>query len=167
MIEQLVFYSLAAVTVGAALAVVLLRNVLHSALFLGLALAGVAGIFASLGADFLFASQLLVYVSGVAVLVVFVVMLAGRASELNLSQTNKQVPGALVVCGATYLGLRAFIRLFAERAASGTPAPTTHEIARRLLTDYALPFELISLILVVALVGAVMFTGQQPEEERP
>ena len=61
---------------------------------------GVAGIFGSLGADFLFAAQILVYVSGIAVLILFVVLLSGRASDFVLRQTNEQWAGGLVVCGA-------------------------------------------------------------------
>ena len=171
--ELVVFYSLSAVTILSALAVVLLRNVLHSSLFLGLALAGVAGIFASLGADFLFAMQILIYVSGVAVLVVFVVMRAGRASELHMIQVNKQWVGALVVCGLIFYGMRSLLGVYSDRAASGMAMETTRELGRILVGRspadaeyglYALPFELISLILIVALLGAVLFT--RPDEAR-
>lgn len=171
--ELVVFYSLSAVTVLSALAVVLLRNVLHSSLFLGLALAGVAGLFASLGADFLFAVQILVYVSGVAVLVVFVVMLAGRASELRRIQVNKQWVGALVVCGIIFCGMRSLLSGYGDRAASGMAVETTRELGRILIGRspadaeyglYALPFELISLILIVSLLGAILFTS--PEADR-
>ena len=71
MIQSVVFYSLAGLTILAALAVVTLRNVLHSALFLGVCLAGVAGLFASLSADFLFAVQILIYVGGISILILF------------------------------------------------------------------------------------------------
>ena len=163
--ELVVFYSLAAVIVISALAVVLLRNVLHSALCLGLALAGVAGIFGSLGADFLFAAQILIYVSGVAVLVVFVVMLAGRASELHMVQTNKQWVGALSVCGLTLYFTRDVLMTYAGRRAPDAPAlePMTRELGHLLLSDFAVPFELISLILIISLIGAVFFT--RPEAE--
>jgi len=94
MLQQIVFFSLAAVTVLSALAVVTMRNTVHSALFLGLTLGGVGGLFAMLGADFLFAGQIMVYVGGIALLVMFVVMLLGRASDLHLRQVN---PGATVL----------------------------------------------------------------------
>lgn len=161
--EQLVFWCLAGVTLVSALAVVILRNVLHSALFLGLALAGVAGLFASLGADFLFAAQLLVYVTGVAVLVLFVVMLSGRASELHLRQINDHWAGALMVCAGLLWGLWRIVSLYRGVRAQGAVRPTTAEIGRLFLGDFAVPFELISVILIVALIGAVLFT--RPEEE--
>ena len=88
MIETIAFYSLSALVLGSALGVVLHRNTVHSSLFLGLSLAGVAGLYALLGADFLFAAQVMVYVSGIAVLVMFVVMLLGRASVLVISMHN-------------------------------------------------------------------------------
>jgi len=161
--EQIVFYSLATVTIISALATVLMRNVLHSALFLGLALAGVAGIFASLGADFLFAAQILIYVSGVAVLVLFVVMLAGRASELNMRQINNQWFGALLVCTVLFGGMWRYISAFGDVRATTIAKPTTHELGRILLSKFAVPFELITLILIVALIGAVIYT--RPEGE--
>ena len=98
MIDQIVFYSLSALVLLSALAVVLHRNTVHSSLFLGLSLAGVAGLFACLGADFLFAAQIMVYVSGIAVLVMFVVMLLGRASDLHNRQVNELWMAALLIC---------------------------------------------------------------------
>ena len=82
MMESIVFYSLAAVTLVSALMVVTLRNTFHSALFLGLSLAGVAGIFGTLGSDFLFAAQIMIYVSGIAVLILFVVLLSGEEGDV-------------------------------------------------------------------------------------
>ncbi len=164
--ETLVFYSLSAVILISALAVVLMRNVLHSALALGLCLAGVAGIFGSLGADFLFAAQILIYVSGVAVLILFVVMLAGRASELNMRQINKQWFGALIVAAVILGGMWRYISAFGElRAPAGAALPTTAPLGRLLLSTLAVPFELITLILIVALVGAVIYTRPEPGEE--
>ena len=156
--DQIAFYSLAAVTLLSALAVVTLRNVLHSALCLGLCLAGVAGLFASLGADFLFASQILVYVSGVAVLVLFVVLLAGRHSELHLRQTNRNWPPALAVAGTALWGLSRVGEGFRGVSADSALRPTTKLLGRLLMDDYAVPFELVSLVLVAALVGAIVFT---------
>ncbi|MFH1725922.1 MAG: NADH-quinone oxidoreductase subunit J [Elusimicrobiota bacterium] len=156
------FYVFAAVTLVAAVCVVLLRNVLHSALMLGLALAGVGGLFATLGADFLFAAQILIYVSGVAVLVLFVVMLSGRASELSLRQTNDQWLAALLICGVTLWGMWRYIAAFGEVRAGAPPEPTTASLGRILMGEFSVPFELASLILVAALVGAVVFTIPEP-----
>lgn len=161
--EAFVFYSLAAVTLVSALGVVTLRNTLHSALLLGLSLAGVAGLFGTLGADFLFGAQLLVYVGGIALLMLFVVMLAGRASELHLKQVNRMWGAGLAICGALFWGMWRYIEPTVTVGAQGEPAPTTARIGRLLLSDLAVPFELITVILIAALIGAVVFT--RPEHE--
>lgn len=161
--ESIAFYALSAVTLLSALGVVLLRNVLHSALLLGLALAGVAGLFASLGADFLFAAQIMVYVGGIALLVLFVVLLSGRHSELHLRQVNDYWLGALAVCAALLSGMWRYLVPLAGVFAQTEPKKTTAPLGRLLLGALAVPFELISLILVVALVGAVIFSRAETE----
>lgn len=164
MLEQIVFYSLSAVVLLSALAVVLQRNTVHSSLFLGLSLAGVAGLFATLGADFLFAAQIMVYVSGIAVLVMFVVMLLGRASDLHLRQVNEFWAAALLICAISSAGLLKIARSFASVTAAGPAVPGTHQIGKLFLGDYLLPFELVSLVLLAALLGAVFFShAERPE----
>ena len=158
MIELAVFYSLSALTLLAALGVVLHRNAVHSSLFLGLSLAGVAGLYASLGADFLFGAQIMVYVSGIAVLVMFVVMLLGRASDLHLRQVNDRWPAALLVCGIGGAGLIKIASSFTQTGAAGPARPGTREIGRLFLSAWLVPFELISVVLLAALLGAVFFT---------
>ncbi len=162
--EQIVFYSLSAVALGAGLAVVLMRNVLHSALMLGLALMAVAGLFGSLGADFLFAGQIVVYVTGVAVLVLFVVMLAGRESDLHSVQTNEKWPLALAIAGVTFCGLWRLFCTYSNTMVRTPAVPTTEGIGILLLSDYALPFELISLILLAALIGAIHFSRAEEKQ---
>src|SRR2546423_13236828 len=110
--EHIIFFSLAGVTLITALGVVLMRNVLHSALSLGLCLLGVAGLFASLSADFLFAAQILIYVGGISVLILFAVLLAARASELVMRQTNEQWLAAGFVCIASMSALMYYLRPF-------------------------------------------------------
>jgi NADH:ubiquinone oxidoreductase subunit 6 (subunit J) len=161
--EAITFYTLSAVTLLSALGVVLLRNVLHSALLLGLCLAGVAGLFASLGADFLFAAQILIYVGGIALLVLFVVLLSGRHSELHLRQVNDYWMGALAVCVALFAGMWRYIVAQAGVLATAKAQPTTARLGAALADYLALPFELVSLILIVALVGAVIFSRPEPE----
>lgn len=163
MIQGIVFYSLAAVTIIAGVCVVLLRNVLHSALMLGLCLLGVAGIYGSLGADFLFASQILIYVGGIAVLILFVVLLAGRASELIARQTNNQWLAGLVVCSVIGWGLYQYTTPYQTTLGPSKMMATTHDLGKILLGDFAVPFELISVILLTALTGAVIFS--KPESE--
>jgi len=158
MLECIVFYGLAAAVLGSALGVVILRNVLHSALFLGLALACTGGIFALCGSDFLFVSQILVYVGGIALLILFVVLLSGRSKDLQSRQINDQWLAALVVAGTTVALLYRSLSVFSNAFARTEPAAATLPIGRLLLTDYLVPFELVSLLLLAALMGAVWFT---------
>lgn len=164
MIELIAFYSLSALVLLSALAVVLQRNTVHSSLFLGLSLAGVAGLFALLGADFLFAAQIMVYVSGIAVLVMFVVMLLGRASDLHLRQVNEFWMAAILICAIAGVGLRKIVIGFAGAAAAAPAAPATRTIGRLFLGEYLLPFELVSLVLMAALLGAVFFSHSEKAE---
>ena len=165
MIESIAFYAMAAVVLTGALLVVTLRNTVHSALALGLSLSGVAGLFACLGADFLFAGQLLIYVGGIAILIVFVVMLLGRTSDLHLRQVNQQWAAALLICAVTGAGLWRMGRLFAGSFIQSPAAATatTRPIGLLMLGDYALPFELISLVLLAALLGAVFFSRKSTD----
>ncbi len=163
MIEQIVFYLLAAVIILSALGVVLLPGAMHSALCLGLCLAGVAGIFASLGADFVFAAQILVYVGGIAVLILFVVLLAGSASDLAARQINGQWLPTLVICAAFIWAFLKIPAYFSGIYGTFTPAPTVKAIAGAMLGDYAVPFELISLVLLASMTGAVLFARRKTE----
>jgi NAD(P)H-quinone oxidoreductase subunit 6 len=157
-----VFWLLAAVTVGSALGVALSRSIVYSAFALMGTLLGVASLFVLLGADFLGVVQLLVYVGGILVLTLFAVMLTHRISDVNVSnRAVGRVPGALLVG----IALVWMIRL-AGRAAwvvkdPQAPAPTTYGIGNAFLTQYALPFELASLVLLAALIGAVVVSRKE------
>jgi len=161
MMEAIAFYVMAAVAVAGALLVVSLRNTVHSALALGLSLAGVAGVFACLSADFLFAAQLLIYVGGIAVLIVFVVMLLGRTSDLHLRQVNEQWAAAALVCAITGAGLWRLTAFFSAAPGGAPHAAQTRPIGLLMLGEYALPFELISLVLLAALLGAIFFSKKE------
>jgi len=164
MIEQIVFYSLSTLILLSALAVVLHKNTVHSSLFLGLSLAGVAGLFASLGADFLFAAQIMVYVSGIAVLVMFVVMLLGRARDLHNRQVNEFWMAALLICAIASAGLLKIARSYGSTFAAAAPEPGTRTIGKLFLGADLVPFELVSLVLLAALLGAVFFTHSERKE---
>jgi NADH-quinone oxidoreductase subunit J len=151
------------VTVASAVLVVTLRNTVHCALALGICLASVAGIFANLGADFLFAGQLLIYVGGIAVLMTFVVMLLGRASDMHNRQVNQQWAAALLICAITGTGLWHAARVYLHVTKAAAGGPTTRAIGLLMLGDLAIPFELISLVLIAALLGAIFFS----HAERP
>ena len=163
MTEQIIFYMLTAVVLFSALGVVLLPGVMHSALCLGLCLAGVAGVFASLGSDFIFAAQVLVYVGGIAVLILFVVLLAGTKADLTTRQINDAWLPALLICAAFSWSFDKITRYFSGIIATTAPHPTIRAMAGALLGDYAVPFELVSVVLLASMTGAVLFGRRKAE----
>jgi len=161
-ISLAVFYLLAAITVGSALGVALSRSIVYSAFSLMGALLGVAATFVLLGADFLGVVQLLVYVGGILVLTLFAVMLTHRISDVNVS--NRAVGGGvgLVVVGVVLV----WMLQVARRAvwvvkAPAAAAPTTYGIGHAFLTDFVLPFEVASIVLLAALVGAIVVSRKE------
>ena len=163
MTEVVVFWTLAVVLVGAALAVVLSKNLFHSVLWLALALTGTAGVFLSLNAEFLAAVQLLLYAGGVITIVVFAIVVTERLVGERLSQTS----GRLVGGAAAALAFLVVVARFIGRAPLAAAAPPmsddlTRILGTEVLTDFALAFELLAVLLLTALVGAIYFA--RPEE---
>jgi NADH-quinone oxidoreductase subunit J len=156
--EVIAFAVLALVLVGSALMVVLSTNLFHAVLWLALALTGTAGVFLLLEAEFLAAVQLLLYAGGVITIVVFAIVVTERLVGESISQTNRRILGG----GLVSLGLLAII----VNGIAGSPLPTsrpplttdvTRAVGETVLTRYALPFELLALLMVAALLGAIYF----------
>ena len=155
------FYLLAAVTVAAGLGVVLTTNVLHSALALMGTLLGIASLFVLLGADFLGVVQLLVYVGGILVLTLFAVMLTSRVDVRVSNRAVGRLP-ALVVAGAVLAVMTRAVTTAAWVAKEpAAPAPTVYGVGNAFLGNYLLPFEIASLVLLVALIGAVVISRKE------
>ena len=155
------FYLIAAIAVVSAAAVVLKRNVMHSALFLALFLLSVAGLFILLDADFLAAVQIILYAGGVMVLILFAIMLTHRISDKLLAQTNRQkwiaVPLCALIFGLVFILLGDAVKAAMLRgAAKPIDGSMTSEMGRLLMTVYGLPFEIASLMLLAALVGTIV-----------
>ena len=161
--EVAVFYVLAAITVGSAAVVVLARSLIYSAFALLFTFVGVAGLYLLLGADFLAASQLLIYVGGILVLLLFGVMLTHKLYDLDLkSEVTQFLPGALV--SATLLAVLAVTAWRTDWAVGPgrAPAATTREIGTLFMSRWLLPFEAASILLLMALVGAAMIVRRKP-----
>lgn len=166
-VQQLVFFILALVTVAAALVVILGRNIVHAALSLVLAFCGVAGLYVLLDAEFLAAVQILLYVGGITILILFAIMLTSRISARGVRILNEQVwVGLVVVGGLLFLILGYVIPKFPYPASPPPPVMTIPSIGRLLMTTYVLPFEVASILLLVALIGAIILArrgnGQSP-----
>lgn len=161
--ETAVFYVLATITVGSAAVVVLARSLIYSAFALLFTFVGVAGLYLLLGADFLAASQLLIYVGGILVLLLFGVMLTHKLYDLDLkSEVTQFLPGALV--SATLLAVLAVTAWRTDWAAGPgrAPAAATREIGKLFMSRWLLPFEAASILLLMALVGAAMIVRRRP-----
>jgi NADH-quinone oxidoreductase subunit J len=161
-ITVVVFYLLAAVTVVSALGVAFSNNIVYSAFALMGTLLGVAALFVLLGADFLGAVQLLVYVGGILVLTLFAVMLTHRIGDVRVS--NRAVGrGAGLVIVSIVLGWMIHVARLATwvTGTPAAPASTTYGIGDALLTRYVLPFEIASIVLLVALIGAVVVSRKE------
>lgn len=161
--EPLAFWALAAVLVGSALAVVLSKNLFHAVLWLALALTGTSGVFLLLEAEFLAAVQLLLYAGGVITIVVFAIVVTERLVGERISQTSRRLTGGAVAAA----GLLALVvnAIRARPLASIRPPMTedaTRAVGEAVLTRFVLPFELLALLLLAALLGAIYFA--RPEE---
>ena len=161
-IQTLVFYILSGVIVGSAIMVVSLRNIFHSALFLVLCLFSVAGIYILLSAEFVAAVQVLIYVGAVTVLMIFAIMLTAQLYSPSLRQSNEQViPGIIIVSVLLIATLLALSRTSWRVVSQGIEGQTTVSIGKALLTTYVLPFEVVSLVLIAALIGAIIIARKE------
>jgi NADH-quinone oxidoreductase subunit J len=159
--EAFVFWVLAVVTVGSAAVVVLSRTLIYSAFALLFTFLGVAGFYVLLGADFLAAAQLLVYIGGILVLLLFGVMLTHKIYDLDFRSGSYQFLPGLIVAGGLFVILTA-VALWTEWGQTPlAPAPTTSSIGRLFMGEYLLPFEAASVLLLVALVGAAMIVRRR------
>jgi len=163
MLETIAFWALALVLVGSALAVVLSKNLFHAVLFLALALTGTAGIFLLLNAEFLAAVQLLLYAGGIITIVVFAIVVTERLVGEHLTQTNRRVPAGAVVSAALLIAIvTSLLRQPLDVTAGAPAANATQAIGEAVLTRFVLPFELLALLMLAAMLGAIYFA--RPEE---
>ena len=164
LLSQLIFYIFAAMTVLSATVVVFARSLIYSAFGLLFTFVGVAALYVYLGADFLAAAQLVIYVGGILILLLFGVMLTHKLYDLNLKTESFQFLPALVVVLAVFATLAGVMMkttwyVRGERELS----PTTAQIGELFMRDYILPFEVASIFLLVALIGAAMIVRRKPE----
>jgi NAD(P)H-quinone oxidoreductase subunit 6 len=164
-ISTAVFYLVAIITVGSAAMVAFSRNIIYSAFSLLGAFGGVAGIYVFLGADFVAAVQLLIYVGGILVLVLFAVMLTHRITDVQITNRAAGRLPALIVTGVfLYLLVDAVRSTSWVKAKEVVYKATTGTIGDLFLESYLLPFELASLVLLAALIGAVVISRKEIKE---
>ena len=170
MLDTILFYCFALLVLGGGVLTITRRNAVHSAIWLIVSLLGVAGLYLQLQAEFLFAVQIVLYVGGIMVLFLFVIMLV----NLDQAARERQFNGQWVVGLAAVLAVGAEIGYFLYRGAGafhvGETATTvlqaagagnTEMVADSLFSEYLLPFEIASILLLVAVVGSVVMAKKR------
>lgn len=170
LVLQIAFFIFAFITIGGAIYLLFTRNVLYAAFSLLVTLLGVAGLYVFAGADFLAVSQIMIYVGGILILMIFGIMLTNKTKDQQRSdQINKILVShhnrfwVLIVAVALFLGLLKVIftanfHLVSKEMHQGT---TVQKIGIGLMTDYVFAFELIGLLLLAALIGAVYIAKKE------
>jgi NADH-quinone oxidoreductase subunit J len=171
MLDSIVFYSLAAFILGFGVLVVTARNTVHSVIFLVANFLCIAVLYVTLAAEFLAVIQVLVYAGGIVVLYLFVVMLVNlkRTPETPVDSRRRSWLG-FGVAGALLAEITAILVYSA-----GTPAPpvppgapgatagNTEAVGRLLYLEYLVPFEVASMLLLVAMIGAIVLARRDPQ----
>jgi NADH-quinone oxidoreductase subunit J len=165
--EDIVFWLLAAVSVGGALVVVHIQNMFRAALMLVVSLLGVAGIFVLVNAEFLAVVQVLVYAGGVSVLVIFAVMITRDVAEGNRN-TSMQPLALLSGVGLLSALIYAIVEAEWRLLPDDLPAPlaavfvdTPARLGGLLLTEFVLPFEIAGILLLAAVIGALSLVRER------
>jgi len=157
-LERVGFWAVAVVLLASSLAVVVTPNLFHAVLYLAAALVATGIIFLLLHSPFLFAVQLLLYAGGVVTIVVFAIMLTERLVGERMVQTSRFILNGAIVAAAVFVGIVGFIGERPRDAQGGPPAAdTTAAIGRALVGPFALPLELLGVLLVIGLLGALYF----------
>ena len=162
---DIIFYIFAAITLLSALFVVTTRNIVHSAFYLLFTFFGVAGIYVLLGADFIAISQILIYVGGILILLLFGVMLTNKITNVEIrTGTVHMLPAA--IASGIFMGAVVAVMVWTEWKSEPAEMPltTTKDIGHLLLTDYVLIFELLGILLLVALIGAASIARRDVKE---
>jgi NADH-quinone oxidoreductase subunit J len=155
--ENVAFAIIALVVVGAALRVVTTRNIVHAALYLTVVLAGVAASYILLAAEFVGVTQVLVYIGAVIVLFLFGIMLTkaplGVMDDIDSDERWQGLVVAIALAGVlTY----ALIDGFEDAELPGDQVQTTAEVSDSIFSTYLVPFEVVSVLLLAALIGAIV-----------
>ncbi|HWR82102.1 MAG TPA: NADH-quinone oxidoreductase subunit J [Candidatus Deferrimicrobium sp.] len=158
-----VFWILSFVALLSAFMVVSLRNIFHCALFLILCLFCVAGIYILLDAEFLAAAQVLIYIGGISVLIIFAIMLTSSLASKKITQTNENALVSFfiaLVFAFTTLLLVGNTHVW-RHAAPESASQNTLSLGQSLMTEFMLPFEVVSVLLLAALIGAIVLARKE------
>ncbi len=154
-IYDIIFYLFALITVGSAFFVVTIRNIVYSAFFLLFTLFGIAGLYVLLSADFIAIVQLVVYVGGILVLLLFGVMLTHKITHVNIkSGTLQIIPSIIGVLVLAFALIKIFLSTNWKTIQTTTQKGSVEGLGVLLVNQYSVVFELLGILLLIALIGA-------------
>lgn len=157
-VEAAVFWVVAAALLGSSLGVVLTPNLFHAVLYLAAALVATGIVFLLLEAPFLFGVQLLLYAGGVVTIVVFAIMLTERLVGQTIRQASRWILNGVVLAAAVFAAIAGFLLRGATPAARGPwPEDSTVAVGLALVGPYAVALQLLGVLLIAALLGALYF----------
>lgn len=161
-LEPLVFYGLSALLILSALAVVFIPRIIHAALMLVLFFVAIAGIFILLHAEFIAAAQVIIYAGAITVLVLFAVMLTQRSQSPESNPFNAQRLVAAVVAAALFAALLPGLLSLGggSQARAGIDVDLVPRLGELMLGQWVLPFEIASVLLLAALIGAIVIAKE-------
>ncbi len=166
-LTTILFYLFSIVTIGAAAVMVFSKNIVHSAFALMFALIGVAALYVLLYADFLAATQLLVYVGGILILILFGVMLTSLGYTFNFRTiTVNLVPATVLSTGAAVLLIFAFVTTEWKITEVAERPDTVYDLGMMLMGDYILPFIVAGVLLLIAIIGAILMSTRLSAENK-
>jgi len=165
-VSRVVFLIMTVLTIGGAVGVVMSRRLFHSALFLILSLFGVTGYYVLLSAGFLAVVQLMIYIGAVAILILFAIMFSRRVMAADQTQRNHQWWISLIMAAVLLVVLIVTVNAVEWPISDVTPPNNTVEqLGLAFLGSYLIPFEVIAILLSVALIGAVILARERTEAE--
>ncbi len=163
-IYDFIFYLFAALTVVSAFMVISSDNIVRSAFYLLATFFGVSGLYVLLGADFIAVTQIMVYIGGILILLLFGVMLTSNITHVEIKKGMKNIVPAIIGIGVL---LGALISMMLntkwKNELTEIPQTTSYELGKLLITDYVLIFELLGILLLIALIGAASMARREQE----
>ncbi len=168
-LTTILFYLFSIITIGAAAVMVFSKNIVHSAFALMFSLIGVASLYVLLYADFIAATQLLVYVGGILILILFGVMLTTQGHSFDFKTiTVNLIPASILSVAVAAMLIFVFVKTDWLISEVAEPNETIYDLGMMLMGDYILPFIVAGVLLLIAIIGAIlMATRLSPQTSKP
>ncbi len=159
--DLIVFFILAIVSIFASVMVMESADIFHAALFLALLFASISGVYILLTAEFIAAIQLLVYGGAIVVLILFAIVLTKRGAEIEETSVKNLVTRTAVIIGFVLILIQPLLKVPWPEKLIESSGSNTYNVGFSLFTDYVIPFEVVSLALLSALIGAIYLAKRE------